>query len=291
MLTNNKANLRIKGNNNSVKKSILITGCSSGIGLDAALTLSTRGYQVFATARKQADVVMLQEQGLTACHLDLTQADSIHAALAFVLKETGGTLDFLFNNGAYGQPGALEDLPTQALISQFESNVFGWHELTKQVIPVMRKQGHGRIIQCSSVLGFVSMAYRGAYNASKYAIEGLSDTLRLELKSANIAVVLLQPGPINTQFRANALSVFTANIDAKDSAHHVEYQQQIARLASKTSNAKFTLEAADVTKALIHALESKRPKIRYRITVPTKLFAVFKRILPTSWLDNLLAKG
>lgn len=291
MLTDNKANFRITGNNNSVKKSILITGCSSGIGLDAALTLSTRGYQVFATARKQADVVMLQEKGLTACQLDLTQVDSIHAALAFVLNETGGTLDFLFNNGAYGQPGALEDLPTQALISQFESNVFGWHELTKQVIPVMRKQGHGRIIQCSSVLGFVSMAYRGAYNASKYAVEGLSDTLRLELRSANIAVILLQPGPINTQFRANALSAFTANIDAKHSAHHLEYQQQIARLASKTSNAKFTLEAADVTKALIHALESKRPKIRYRITVPTKLFAVFKRILPTSWLDNLLAKG
>jgi NAD(P)-dependent dehydrogenase (short-subunit alcohol dehydrogenase family) len=274
-----------------VKKSILITGCSSGIGLDAALTLSMRGYQVFATARKEADVLMLQEKGLTACQLDLTESDSIKTALSFVLKETGGTLDFLFNNGAYGQPGALEDLSTQALKIQFDTNVFGWHELTKQVIPVMRKQGHGRIIQCSSVLGFVSMAYRGAYNASKYALEGLTDTLRLELKSANISVVLLQPGPINTQFRANALKAFQEHIADKNSAHQVQYQQQVARLASKTSNAKFTLEPADVTAALIHALESKRPKIRYRITVPTKLFAVFKRILPSRWLDNLLSKG
>lgn len=274
-----------------MKKSILITGCSSGIGLDAALTLSMRGYQVFATARKQEDVLMLKEKGLLACQLDLTQAETIKTALAFVINETGGTLDFLFNNGAYGQPGALEDLPTQILKEQFETNVFGWHELTKLVIPIMRKQGHGRIIQCSSVLGFVSMAYRGAYNASKYAIEGLADTLRLELRTANIAVVLLQPGPINTQFRANALKAFNEGINDENSVHQVQYQQQVERLASKESNAKFTLEPEDVTNALIHALESKRPKIRYRITVPTKLFAIFKRLLPTRWLDNLLAKG
>lgn len=274
-----------------MKKSILITGCSSGIGLDAAITLSARGYHVFATARSETDVKWLQSKGLIAYYLDLTNSDSIQKTVNLILKETGGTLNYLFNNGAYGQPGALEDLPTQALKDQFETNVFGWHELTKQIIPVMRKQGHGRIIQCSSVLGFVSMAYRGAYNASKYAIEGLTDTLRLELKSANIAVILLQPGPINTQFRANALKAFKQNIDGENSVHKVQYQQQINRLSSKASNAKFTLESADVTKALIHALESSRPKIRYRITVPTKLFAVFKRILPSRWLDNLLSKG
>lgn len=274
-----------------MKNSILITGCSSGIGLDAALTLSTRGYQVFATARNQADVKNLQSKGLNAYYLDLTDIESIENTVTAILKETGGGLDFLFNNGAYGQPGALEDLPTQALKAQFETNVFGWHALTKIIIPVMRKQGHGRIIQCSSVLGFVSMAYRGAYNASKYAIEGLSDTLRLELKSANISVILLQPGPINTQFRANALIAFKHCIDAESSIHNAQYQQQVARLSSKKSNAKFTLEPKDVTTALIHALESSRPKIRYRITVPTKLFAVFKRILPTRWLDKLLSKG
>jgi len=272
-------------------KTILITGCSSGIGLHAALTLSARGYQVFATARKEQDVVMLKEKGLSAYLLDVTMPESIEDTLAKVLEQTGGQLDFLFNNGAFGQPGALEDLSTEALKAQFETNVFGWHELTKQVIPVMRKQGHGRIIQCSSVLGFVSMAYRGAYNASKYAIEGLTDTLRLELKSANIDVVLLQPGPINTQFRANALAAFQDNIDVEASVHKTEYQQQIERLASEKSNAAFTLEPLDVTRALIHALESKRPKLRYRITTPTKLFAIFKRILPARLLDYLLAKG
>lgn len=272
-------------------KTILITGCSSGIGLHAALTLSARGYQVFATARKEQDVVILKEKGLSAYLLDVTKTESIEDTLAKVLEQTGGQLDFLFNNGAYGQPGALEDLSTEALKAQFETNVFGWHELTKQVIPVMRQQGHGRIIQCSSVLGFVSMAYRGAYNASKYAIEGLTDTLRLELKSANIDVVLLQPGPINTQFRANALAAFQDNIDVEASVHKTQYQQQIERLASEKSNAAFTLEPLDVTRALIHALESKRPKLRYRITTPTKLFAIFKRILPARLLDYLLAKG
>ncbi|UUO24990.1 SDR family oxidoreductase [Colwellia sp. M166] len=272
-------------------QSILITGCSSGIGLHAALTLSARGYQVFATARNPQDVAELQAKGLTAYLLDLTSTESITQTLTQVLEKTGGQLDFLFNNGAYGQPGALEDLPTQALKAQFDTNVFGWHELTKQVIPVMRQQGHGRIIQCSSVLGFVSMAYRGAYNASKYAIEGLTDTLRLELKTANIAVVLLQPGPINTQFRANALTAFQSNIDINNSVHKAQYQQQIERLTSEKSNAAFTLEPIDVTKALIHALESKRPRLRYRITTPTKIFSVLKRLLPGRWLDQLLAKG
>lgn len=272
-------------------KSILITGCSSGIGLDAALTLSKRGYQVFATARNVKDVSMLQSKGLVAYQLDLTVTESIHETVAAILKETDGTLDYLFNNGAYGQPGALEDLPTDALRAQFETNLFGWHELTKQIIPVMRKQGHGRIIQCSSVLGFVSMTYRGAYNASKYALEGLTDTLRLELKSANIDVVLLQPGPIDTRFRANALQAFTRAIDDKKTVHQAAYLQQIARLSSDKVSTAFTLQPADVTKALIHALESRRPNIRYRITVPTKMFAVFKRILPTRLLDKLLLKG
>ena len=193
---------------NNNKTSILITGCSSGIGLHAALTLNARGYQVFATARKPEDVEMLKAKGLNAIPLDLTDSESIAQAISIVLEQTSGQLDFLFNNGAYGQPGALEDLPTNALKTQFESNVFGWHELTRQIIPVMRTQGHGRIIQCSSVLGFVSMAYRGAYNASKYALEGLTDTLRLEVKDGNIDVILIQPGPINTQFRANALKAF-----------------------------------------------------------------------------------
>ncbi|WP_448213805.1 SDR family oxidoreductase [Colwellia sp. MEBiC06753] len=273
------------------QKSILITGCSSGIGLHAALTLDARGYQVFATARNNADVEQLKAKGLNAHQLDLTVQDSIEKAVAWLLAETGGTLDYLFNNGAYGQPGALEDLSVEALRAQFETNVFGWHQLTKLVIPVMRAQGHGRIIQCSSVLGFVSMAYRGAYNASKYAIEGLTDTLRLELADANIKVVLIEPGPIETQFRANALKAFEQYIDSENSVHKENYQVQKNRLSVEQSNAKFCLQPIDVTHALINALESKRPKIRYRVTTPTKVFALLKRLLPARWLDAILVKG
>ena len=273
------------------KKSILITGCSTGIGFDAAKTLFDRGYQVFATARKQVDVDKLIAQGFTAFLLDVANEQSISAALAEVLNITGGTLDYLFNNGAYGQPGAIEDLPTEVLRQQFETNVFGWHELTKQVLKVMRKQGHGRIVQNSSVLGFVCMPYRGAYNASKFAIEGLTDTLRLELAGSNIQVSLLQPDPIDTQFRPNALAAFKQNIDWQNSIHAEKYQKQIERLASTEPASGFTLAASAVTKCLIHALESKKPKARYRITFPTKLFTVLKRILPTYALDKLLSKG
>lgn len=274
-----------------VKKSILITGCSTGIGLDAAQTLSARGYQVFACARKTEDVKALQAQGLNAFKLDLTDINSMQITLSAILKETGGTLDYLFNNGAYGQPGALEDLPTQALREQFETNLFGWHELTRLVIPIMREQGGGRIIQCSSILGFVCMPYRGAYNASKYALEGLTDTLRMEVASANIQVILLEPGPIESAFRKNALAAFKKNIDAQQSVHYKEYKKQEARLASGKTSTAFTLKADAVTKALIHALESKHPKVRYRITTPTKVFAFLKRVLPSRLLDKLLKKG
>ena len=192
-----------------MKKSILITGCSSGIGLDSALTLQKRGWQVFAACRKQADAVRLQQDyGLTTMVLDYEDEASIEAALAEVLSQTGGRLDALFNNGAYAIPGAVEDLPTEALRTIFEANFFGWHHLTRAVLPIMRAQGHGRILQNSSVLGFAAMRYRGAYNATKFALEGLTDTLRLELKNTNIELILIEPGPIRTKIRENSYPHF-----------------------------------------------------------------------------------
>ena len=273
------------------KKSILITGCSTGIGLDAALTLSARGYQVFASARNDSDLNMLTGKGLNAVYLDLADSDSISQALNTVLAATDGRLDYLFNNGAYGQPGAIEDLPTSVLKAQFEVNVFGWHELTRQVLPIMRRQGHGRIIQNSSVLGFVCMPYRGAYNASKFAIEGLTDTLRLELRDSNIDVCLIEPGPIDTAFRKNALAAFENNVDWQQSEHKARYQKQLERLRDPKPSSRFTLHAHAVTQVLIDALESKKPKARYSVTFPTKLFVWLKRVLPTSWLDSILVKG
>jgi len=272
-------------------QTVLITGASTGIGYHAAITLKTAGYRVFATARKTADVTALKAQGFESVQLDLSSTESITAAVTHISKLTDNKIDVLFNNGAYGQPGAVEDLPTNALRAQFEANVFGWHELTTQIIPLMRANGRGRIIQNSSVLGLVAMKYRGAYNASKFAIEGLTDTLRLELRDSPIKVSLIEPGPIVSQFRANALAAFQEHIDIENSVHAKDYQQQISRLGKKDVSNKLTLGPEAVTKALIHAIESNRPKVRYYVTFPTYLFALLKRILPFRVLDNILAKS
>ncbi|MCJ8348261.1 SDR family oxidoreductase [Moritella sp.] len=272
-------------------QTVLITGASTGIGYHAAVTLKAAGYRVFATARKPLDVTRLIEHGFESVQLDLSSTASITAAVTHIIQLTDGKIDVLFNNGAYGQPGAVEDLPTDALRAQFEANVFGWHELTTQIIPLMRANGRGRIIQNSSVLGLVTMKYRGAYNASKFALEGLTDTLRLELLDSPIKVSLIEPGPIVSQFRANALLAFQANIDIENSIHSDDYQQQISRLGKKDVSNRFTLGPEAVTKALIHAIESKNPKVRYYVTFPTYLFALLKRILPFRVLDKILAKS
>lgn len=271
-------------------KSILITGCSSGIGLVTAQGLQARGYRVFATARRREDVQRLKEMGLQSFQLDLDDSGSIQNAVKAVLQETGGTLYALFNNGAYGQAGAIEDLRRDVMRAQFETNFFGWLELTNTVIPVMRKQGYGRIIQNSSILGLVAMPYRGAYNASKFAIEGLSDTLRLELKLTgnNIHVVLIEPGPILTRFRHSSLVSLQKNIDIEHSIHRELYQRTITRLSKEGAAVPFTLPPEAVMRRVIQALESPRPKPRYYVTFPTYLFGFLRRILPCRLLDNIV---
>lgn len=274
-----------------MKKTILITGCSSGIGLCAAKTLKTRGYRVFATARRHDSVSMLLAEGLESFRLDLMDSNSIHFAFEEVMRRTGGELYALFNNGAYGLPGAIEDLSREALRDQFETNVLGWQELTNRVIPVMRKQNYGRIIQNSSVLGFVSLPFRGAYNATKYAIEGLSDTLRLELKGTNIHVCLIEPGPIASKFRQNALVMLNKYVDIENSIHRERYQKVLQRLNKEGPAVPFTLPPEAVLKRVIHALEAMNPQPRYYVTFPTYLFGTLKRILTTRALDRLLAKA
>ena len=269
-------------------KAILITGCSSGIGYATAHALQQRGYHVIASCRKPQDVERLQQEGLTCIQLDLSNPNSITQAVQQTLELTNGSLYALFNNGAYGQPGALEDLPVAGLKAQFETNFFGWHQLVCELLPTMRQQGEGRIIQNSSVLGFAAMKYRGAYNASKFAIEGWTDTLRLELTNTNIKIALIEPGPIETRFRANALAAFNQWINIEQSVHHAQYQQQLSRLSKESSTNAFVLPAKACIAPVIHALESNKPKIRYRITQPTKIFAILKRLLPTRWLDKIL---
>jgi short-subunit dehydrogenase len=275
----------------SSTKAVLITGCSTGIGLCVAKGLKKRGYRVFATARNPEDVENLKNEGLESFVLDLNNSNSIRETLNKILEQTDGKLFGLFNNAGFGQPGAVEDLSRKALRAQFETNVFGLLELTNLVLPIMRKQGSGRIIQNSSVLGFVVMPFRGAYSASKFALEGISDALRLELAGTNIFVSLVEPGPIESKFRDNAYKKFRENIDIDKSPHKDRYQAMISRLTNETPSYPFTLPPEAVLKKVIDALENPKPKARYYVTFPTYLFAFLKRILPQFLLDFALTRA
>ncbi|WP_170392195.1 SDR family NAD(P)-dependent oxidoreductase [Ruegeria arenilitoris] len=273
-----------------MQKSILITGCSSGIGLDAAHGMRARGWRVFAACRHQRDCDRLRAQGFDSPRIDYTDAETITSGLASVLEATGGTLEALFNNGAHGLPGAIEDVPTDGLRHIFETNVFGWHELTRQVIPVMRAQGHGRIVQNSSVLGLVAFPWRGAYVATKYAIEGLTDTMRLELRGTGIKVVLIEPGPITSKLREKAIPVFERFIDWENSALRDKYEGSLLkRLYEDSGPDRFELPASAVTDKLARALEAKSPKARYYVTTPTYIAGYLRRILPTGTIDRILS--
>jgi NAD(P)-dependent dehydrogenase (short-subunit alcohol dehydrogenase family) len=269
------------------QKTILITGCSTGIGYVCAKGLKTRGYRVFATARKPEDLKRLDDEGLEAIALDYRISASVQDCAAEVAKRTGGTLYALFNNGAYGQPGAVEDISRAVLEEQFAANFFGWHELTRACLPMLRKNGKGRIVQCSSVLGLGALKWRGPYNASKFALEGLTDTLRLELCGSGIDVVTINPGPIESQFVPNARAAFERNVDLTHSHYKVEFERQRQRL-DRGGNQRFKLPATAVLEKLILALERAKPRAHYYVTTPTWLVAIARRVLPQSTLDHFL---
>ncbi len=274
------------------KRSILITGCSSGIGLDAARGLKARGWRVFATCRQETDCERLRAEGLESFRLDYADEANVEAAVAETLRRTGGTLDALYNNGAFACPGAVEDLPRGALREIFETNLFGYHDLTRRVIPVMRAQGHGRIVNCSSVLGLVGATWRGAYVSTKFAMEGLSDVLRIEMRGTGIHIILIEPGPIATKIRENAVPHFEKWIDWENSARSAQYVTLRGRLYGvKTKKDAFELGPEAVTAKLIRALEDPRPKPRYYVTTPTYLMGFLRRVLPTRALDWMIAKG
>lgn len=273
-------------------RSVLITGSSSGIGYDAAHGLRDAGWRVFASCRKQADCDRLIAEGFESPLIDYSNADTLTSGLAKVLEATGGTLDALYNNGAYACPGLVEDLPVGALRDIFETNFFGLHDLTRRVIPVMRAQGHGRILNCSSVLGFAVLPYRGAYNSTKFAMEGLTDTLRIEMRGTGIHVVLIEPGPITSDIRKNAIPHFEKWIDWENSARAEEYRRGLSkRLYEDNGPDTFELPASAVTKKILHALTSKQPKPRYYVTFPTYLMGTLKRILPTRAMDWIQSKA
>lgn len=271
--------------------SILITGCSSGIGLEAAKMLQERQFLVVASCRQVEDIERLKAQGIKhVVQLDLANSHSIESGLRETLEITGGHLFALFNNGAYGQPGAVEDLSVDTLKKQFDVNFFGTHELTTRVLKIMLAQGYGRIVHNSSVLGLVAAPFRGAYNASKFALEGLTDTLRLELADTPITISLIEPGPIESRFRANALKALQENVDIASSRHKTGYEEAITRLSKEGPTSSQTLPASAVVEKLIHALEAKHPKTRYYVTLPTYAAGIMKRIFPTWLLDKIMLR-
>lgn len=272
------------------ERSILITGCSSGIGLVSARMMKSRGWRVFATARRPEDLERIErEVGATALHLDLADAGAIARLADEVLSRTGGRLTALFNNGAYGQVGAVEDITPANLRRQLETNVIGTHDLTRRLLPAMRTQGSGRIVQCSSVLGIVSVPYRGAYCASKFALEALSDAMRHELKGTGIHVAIIQPGPIRTRFVEAALANFRASVDIEHSAHRETYLRRLAAM-EQGGKSTFKLEPEAVALKLVHAVESPRPRRRYKVTVPTYVAAAARRALPPALADWLVQR-
>lgn len=272
------------------QKSVLITGCSSGIGLAAARYLRDKGFRVYPTARKEGDVAMLKAEGFPAFRLDLNDEESVDKGFQAVLDASGGSLYALFNNGGYGQPGALEDIATPVLKAQFQTNLFGWHHLVRLALPVMRRQGEGRIVQNSSVLGFTALKFRGPYVSSKYAVEGYTDALRLELEGSGVFVSLVEPGPIKSRFRANAFAKFDRNVDVEASPHREIYKKVRNRLAKEENEAPFTLPPEAVAAKVCRALTDKRPAPRYYVTFPTHLLGALKRVLPTTFMDRILLK-
>ena len=270
-------------------RTIIVTGASSGIGAYCARALKSEGWRVFATARKSEDVRALKNEGIEAFYLDYREPASIEALVAAVLEQTGGKLDALYNNGAHAQPGAVEDLPVEALREQFEANFFGWHDLTRRIVPVMRAQGHGRIVHCSSILGLTPVKFRGAYCASKHALEGLMLCQRAELAGCGIHVSLIEPGPIASKIAPNGLAWFLKNIDHEHSVHRDAYQAQLARMRGGGSKSRLKLGPEAVYAVLRHALLSQNPRPHYAVTLPAKIGVVLKRILPASLLYRILA--
>ncbi len=269
-------------------RSVLITGCSTGIGHTAAHMIRARGFRVFATARKPEDVARLAAEGFEALPLDYEDSASLAACVNEVSRRTGGKLYALYNNGAYGQTGALEDVSRAVMRRQFEANVFGWHELTNLCLPLLRAAGEARIINTSSVLGLVAMPFRGPYNASKFAVEALSETLKQELWDTGVRVILINPGPITTAFRDNAVKAFEETIDETGSSHHrATYARQRDTLM-RGDNSFLTLPPEAVVKKVIHALESPHPRPRYNVTLATHLMAAGKRLLPQRLFDWFL---
>ncbi|EOE6913938.1 SDR family oxidoreductase [Cronobacter turicensis] len=254
-----------------MQKSLLITGCSSGIGLACAQELRRQGFQILAACRKPDDVARMNTLGFTGIELDLDSPQSVEAAAQEVIRLTNNRLYGIFNNGGYGVYGPLSTISRAQMEQQFSTNFFGAHQLTMLLLPAMLPHGEGRIVNTSSVMGLISTPGRGAYAASKYALEAWSDALRMELRYSGVKVSLIEPGPIHTRF--------TENVNQTQTDKPVENPGIAAR---------FTLGPEAVVAKVRHAFESPNPRIRYPVTLVTHAVGILKRLLPTRMMDKIL---
>ena len=272
-------------------RTVLITGCSSGIGAATAEALRAAGWRVFPTARAAADLDALRAQGFEPLALDLADPASVEAAAAEALARTDGALGALVNNAGYCQAGALEDVSREALRAQFETNVFGLHQLTRALLPAFRRQGGGRIVHVGSVLGRIATPMVGSYCASKFALEALADALRIELRGSGIWVALIEPGAILSRFRKNAAETLDRNVDRAQSGFGDVYAREIERRRRQVKKPDlFTRPPEEVARKIRHALESPRPKRRYGVTLAAPLADLAARFIPQAWTDPLLAR-
>ncbi|MEN7972632.1 MAG: SDR family NAD(P)-dependent oxidoreductase [Verrucomicrobiota bacterium] len=270
-------------------KSVLVTGCSSGIGLATAELLRVKGWKVFPTARKAEDLVALRQAGFAAVELDVTSSESIDAAVKTVLEKNDGILGAVVNNAGFGMPGAIQDLTRDAMRHQFEVNLFGLQELTNRLIPIFREQGCGRIVNISSVVGRLALPFMGIYSASKFALEAVSDAQRVELSPDSISISLVEPGPIHTRFSTNCAGQGEAKLDAAGSKFGAAYKQYFEkRRNGGMSEDRFRLPPEAVADKILRALESSRPKIRYRVTIPAYFGDWAARFVPAGLIDRMM---
>ncbi|MEO0543589.1 MAG: SDR family NAD(P)-dependent oxidoreductase [Pseudomonadota bacterium] len=269
------------------KPVIIVTGCSTGIGAHCARKLLEDGWRVIATARKDEDLARLRAEGAEALFLEHRDPDSIASFFSQAMELTGNRLDALFNNAGYAQPGAVEDLPIEALREQMEVNFFAYHQIIHLAVPVMREQGHGRIINCSSVLGRVAMPWRGAYTASKFALNALTKTLRMELDGTGIHVSLIEPGSIPSNIAANGVRYAMKYIDYANSPHADKYRKRLENLNAQKPPTDLS-GAEPVYKALRKALTSRRPRPHYPVKLETHIAIALDRLLPRDIFYRLL---
>ena len=268
-------------------KVILVTGASSGIGFDAAQALARQGHRVYAAARRVERMESLKEDGVVPVRLDVTDEASMEACVNTILEKEG-RIDALVNNAGYGYFGAIENVPLEEARRQVEVNVFGLARLCQLVLPSMREQGSGRIVNISSIAGKAVIYFGGWYHVSKYAVEALSDALRMEVKPFGIDVSIIEPGGIKTDWGLIAADHLA------ESSRGTPYESEGLREAAtmrKAYSIRLLSKPSVVTRAISKAVNNRRPRARYRVGFGARTLVFFHALLPARWWDAMMRKG